>query len=53
MTNLRKLTPIEYERLQGIPDNYTSCLSNSQRYKTIGNSFTVDVIEFLLAPIVN
>jgi len=47
-TNLRRLTPIEYERLQGIPDNYTSCLSDTQRYKTIGNSFTVDVIMFFI-----
>ena len=47
-TNLRKLTPIEYERLQGIPDNYTFGLSDTQRYKTIGNSFTVPVIQWFL-----
>ena len=41
---LRKVTPIEFERLQGLPDNYTSILSNTQRYKTIGNGWTVDVI---------
>lgn len=40
----RKLTPIECERLQTIPDNYTSCVSNTQRYKMIGNGWTVDVI---------
>lgn len=40
----RKLTPIECERLQTLPDNYTSCVSNSQRYKMIGNGWTVDVI---------
>ena len=47
-TNLRKLTPLEYERLQGIPDNYTEGISNTQRYKSIGNSFTVPVIKWFL-----
>ena len=40
----RKLTPIECERLQTVPDNYTACVSNSQRYKLLGNGWTVDVI---------
>ena len=40
----RKLTPLECERLQTFQDNYTSMLSNTQRYKTLGNSWTVDVI---------
>lgn len=40
----RKLTPLECERLQTIPDNYASEVSNSQRYKMIGNGWTVDVI---------
>ena len=40
----RKLTPIECERLQTLPDNYTEGVSNSQRYKMIGNGWTVDVI---------
>jgi len=40
----RKLTPIECERLQTIPDNYTQCVSNSQRYKMLGNGWTIDVI---------
>ncbi|AUR90578.1 C-5 cytosine-specific DNA methylase [Vibrio phage 1.162.O._10N.261.48.E3] len=40
----RKLTPLECERLQTFPDNFTSMLSNTQRYKTLGNSWTVDVI---------
>jgi DNA-cytosine methyltransferase len=46
MTNgrLRKLTPIEYERLQTVPDNYTNHVSNTQRYKMLGNGWTVDVI---------
>ena len=40
----RKLTPIEYERLQTLPDNYTDCVSDSRRYTAIGNGWTVDVI---------
>ena len=40
----RKLTPIECERLQTLPDDYTSGVSNTQRYKMIGNGWTVDVI---------
>lgn len=46
---IRKLTPLECERLQTIPDNYTSGVSNTQRYKMIGNSFTVDVIAHILS----
>jgi len=45
---VRKLSPLECERLQKIPDNYTSIGSNTQRYKMIGNAFTVDVIEHFL-----
>ena len=48
----RKLTPVECERLQTVPDNYTECVSNSQRYKMLGNGWTVDVVahifEFML-----
>ena len=40
----RKLTPLECERLQTVPDNYTAHVSNTQRYKMIGNGWTVDVI---------
>ena len=40
----RKLTPLECERLQTFPDNYTEGISNTQRYKSLGNSWTVDVI---------
>ena len=43
----RKLTPIECERLQTLPDNYTEGVSNSQRYKMIGNGWTVDVVAHL------
>ncbi len=41
---VRKLTPVECERLQTVPDGYTSCLSDTQRYKSLGNGWTVDVI---------
>lgn len=41
---IRKLNPIEAERLQTLPDNYTAGISNTQRYKCIGNGWTVDVI---------
>lgn len=41
---VRKLTPIECERLQTLPDNYTEGISNTQRYKAIGNGWTIDVI---------
>jgi len=41
---IRKLTPIECERLQTVPDNYSDIVSNSQRYKMLGNGWTVDVI---------
>jgi DNA (cytosine-5)-methyltransferase 1 len=44
-TKIRRLTPLECERLQGFPDNWTSDLSDTQRYKTCGNAVTVNVIE--------
>ena len=44
----RKLTPIECERLQTIPDNWTDCISKTQRYKSIGNGWTIDVIAHIL-----
>lgn len=45
---IRKLTPIEAERLQTLPDNYTAGTPNTQRYKCIGNGWTVDVIAHIL-----
>ena len=41
---IRKLTPIECERLQTVPDNYTKIASDNQRYRMLGNGWTVDVI---------
>lgn len=45
----RKLTVLECERLQTLPDRYTEGVSNSQRYKMIGNGWTVDVIVHILS----
>ncbi len=45
---IRKLTPIECERLQTLPDNYTKGVSNTQRYKMLGNGWTVDMIAHIL-----
>jgi site-specific DNA-cytosine methylase len=40
----RELSPIEYERLQTVPDNYTEGVKSSSRYTMLGNGWTVDVI---------
>lgn len=40
----RKLMPIEYERLQTLPDNYTDCVADCHRYTAVGNGWTIDVI---------
>ena len=45
---IRKLTPTECERLQTMPDGYTAAVSNSQRYKALGNGWTAEVIIHLL-----
>jgi DNA (cytosine-5)-methyltransferase 3A len=50
---IRKLTPIECERLQTFPDNYTEGISNSQRYKSLGNGWTVDMIAHIFSHINN
>lgn len=47
----RKLTPLEYERLQTLPDNYTAGVADSHRYTAIGNGWTVDVIAWILSHI--
>jgi DNA (cytosine-5)-methyltransferase 3A len=48
---IRKLTPVECERLQTLPDNWTEGVSNTQRYKAIGNGWTVDVIAWIFSQI--
>ena len=45
---VRKLTPLESERLQTLPDNYTQGISDGKRYTAIGNGWTVDVIAHIL-----
>jgi DNA (cytosine-5)-methyltransferase 1 len=47
-TKVRRLTPLECERLQGFPDNWTEGLSDTQRYKCCGNAVTVPVVEFII-----
>jgi len=48
----RKLLPVECERLQTVPENYTKYVSNTQRYKMLGNGWTVDIITHILSFIV-
>lgn len=48
---IRKLTPLECERLQTVPEGYTSCVSNTQRYRMLGNGWTVDVIAHIFKSI--
>ena len=50
-SRIRRLTPIECERLQTVPDNYTNCVSDTQRYKMLGNGWTVEVIVYILSHI--
>lgn len=45
---IRKLTEVECERLQTVNDNYTEGISKSQRYKILGNGWTVDIITHIL-----
>ena len=45
---IRRLTPIECERLQGFPDNHTKGVSDTQRYKQMGNTISVNVMEAIL-----
>jgi len=50
---LRYITPKECERAQTVPDDYTSCISNTQRYKMLGNGWTVDVIAHIFRSLFN
>lgn len=49
---IRSLTPLECERLQGFPDGWTEELSDTKRYKCLGNAVTVPVIEFIMEKLV-
>lgn len=60
MQNVRKLIPVECERLQGFPDNWTKKgiidgktveISDTQRYKCLGNAVTVNVVSDILKKI--
>lgn len=48
-TRIRRLTPTECERLQTVADNYTSGVSDTQRYRMLGNGWTIDVIAHILS----
>lgn len=50
---IRRVTPEECEKLQTVPVGYTSCVSDSQRYKMLGNGWTVDVISHILKGLLN
>ena len=45
MPKIRQLTPLECERLQGFPDGWTEGVSDTQRYKALGNAVTTNVVE--------
>ncbi len=45
---IRKFTPVECERLQGFPDNWTQGVSDTQRYKQLGNAVTVNVVQEII-----
>ena len=47
--NCRKLMPIEYERLQGVKDGYTSCVADTHRYNMLGDGWTIPVIKHILS----
>jgi DNA (cytosine-5)-methyltransferase 1 len=49
---IRRLTPTECERLQGFPDGWTEGVSDTQRYKQLGNAVTVNVIESIVRCII-
>ena len=52
-TNVRRLTPVECERLQGFPDDWTAGQSDSTRYKQMGNAVAVPVVEWIVQNIVD
>ena len=52
-SSVRRLTPVECERLQGFPDNWTEGQSDSTRYKQMGNAVAVPVVDWIIAGIVD
>lgn len=51
VNSIRRLTPLECERLQGFPDKFTEGISDTQRYRCLGNAVTVPVIEAVMTAI--
>jgi len=49
---VRRLTPIECERLQGFPDNWTEGQADGHRYKQMGNAVAVPVVEWIMSRLV-
>jgi site-specific DNA-cytosine methylase len=49
---LRYITPLECERAQTVPDNYTTGVSKTQRYKMLGNGWTIDIISNIIKNII-
>ena len=52
-TKVRRLTPLECERLQGFPDGWTGGQSDTHRYKQMGNAVAVPVVEWIISGIVD
>ena len=52
-SGVRRLTPRECERLQGFPDDWTSMVSDSSRYKQMGNAITVPVAKYVFDRVVD
>jgi DNA (cytosine-5)-methyltransferase 1 len=50
---VRRLTPVECERLQGFPDGWTEGQADTQRYKQIGNAVAVPVVEWIVKQLVD
>jgi DNA (cytosine-5)-methyltransferase 1 len=51
-STVRRLTPVECERLQGFPDNWTDGQADSNRYKQMGNAVAVPVVEWIISRMV-
>lgn len=49
LSRIRRLTPLECERLQTVPDGFTAHVSDSQRYKILGNGWTCDVVAYIFS----
>lgn len=52
-SQVRRLTPMECERLQGFPDGWTEGQADTQRYKQIGNAVAVPVVEWIVKRLVD